>query len=125
MRAHPETQEDKEQYKTLYKTISSRSRSQSPASGKAVFCHDWNAGNCTLGKERRFAHSHPAAPSTEATKRGQKALLPVLVPRGGSGARARTPACLIRRLRAPTRAKVVVLVVDDEESVTLDDGTKC
>ena len=72
--AHPETPEEKEHYKALYKTVSARSRSQSPASAKNIVCRYWKAGNCTYGKECRFSHSHPAAPSTEATKEaGQSA----------------------------------------------------
>lgn len=61
--AHPETPEEKEHYKALYKTISSRSRSQSPAPSKTSVCRYWRASNCPHGKDCKFAHSNPAAPS--------------------------------------------------------------
>ena len=50
-----------------------RSRSNSPAPGKAV-CTDFQKGNCTYGDSCRFSHDAPAAPAAakaEAKAKGK------------------------------------------------------
>lgn len=104
--AHHETPEEKEHYKAVYKTISSRPRAltrrrkknlQSAATGKQATALTGRAAS-SLARIRR-----PLPPRLPTGGR-RKAELPARAPSAASAVSARNRECPIRRPRPPTSA---------------------